>query len=223
MKTINNELPKVIYDEARFNEAVTTICNDVESQSNKAIKSLKAHFKGEIDNNIESLNTFANEALFQSFLKDAKQSYIGAIRFLPDSEKERIDTLYNNLYDTCIDSVRTLQRLFALPYHLSYDGTSLTADKDEISKKIKPNFVVNLTDEQREYFRLMANTVNALNTMNDFEERHNYVRFSFSGINSLSRLGYFRKVSPMVFYQSFNETHFIDALKNGTIGKERDD
>jgi hypothetical protein len=53
--------------------------------------------------------------------------------------------------------------------------------------------------------------------------KHGFVKFSYSGINSLSRLGYFRKVLPMSFYQKFDEQHFIDALKNGTLGVEKDD
>jgi hypothetical protein len=28
---------------------------------------------------------------------------------------------------------------------------------------------------------------------------------------------------PMSFYQKFDEQHFIDALKNGTLGVEKDD
>lgn len=222
MKKINTELEKIIYDEQRFNDAVTTICNDVESQSSKAIETLRKHFGDEITNDIDSLHTFSDEARFREFIKSARASYINAVKFLPTEEKNRIYAMYDDLYDSCIDSVKCLQRLFKLPYSLHYDGTSLSIDEKEVAKKIRPNFVVNISDEQREYFRLMANTVNSLNAMHDFEERHNYVRFSFNGINNLSRLGYFRKVAPMVFYQSFDETHFIDALKNGTIGVEKD-
>jgi hypothetical protein len=49
------------------------------------------------------------------------------------------------------------------------------------------------------------------------------VQFSYNGINQLSKYGYFRKVNPMPFYQKFDEQHFIDALKNGTLGVEKDD
>lgn len=222
MKTINAELEKIIYDEARFKDAVQTIVSDVLSQSTTAIKKLKANFEGEIDSNVESLKIFADEALFQTFLDNAKQSYLGAIKFIPDTEKSRITAMYDNLYDTCIDSVRTLQRLFKLPYSLHYDGTSLSVDEKEVSKKIKPNFEIKLSDEEREYYSLVAGVVNSLNAMNDFEEQHNYVKFSYNGINRINQFGFFQKVAPMAFYMNFTEATFLAALRGGTLGVEKD-
>ncbi len=116
-----------------------------------------------------------------------------------------------------------LQRLFKLPYKLEYDGKRLTANRDEISKAIRPNFKIEISEDERKYFSRVANVVNSLQEMNDFEKSHGYVQFSYNGINQLSKYGYFRKVNPMPFYQKFDEQHFIDALKNGTLGVEKDD
>jgi hypothetical protein len=223
MKTIKTELEKVIYDERRFNEAVKTICVDIENQSTAAIKTLRTNFASEITPEIDSLHTFSDEALFKAFIHSALESYIGAVRFMPDSEKNRINTLYDNLYSTCIDSVKSLQSLFALPYHLTYNGTSLLADKEEVSKKIRPNFIVELSAEERAYYSLTAEVVNALNAMHEFEEKHGYIQFSFNGINSLSRYGYLRKVNAMSFYQTFTPTIFVESIKTGTLGPEKDD
>lgn len=222
MEKICNELEKIIYDEQSFNDAVTTLCQDIKSQSAKAIETLKNNFNSEITNDIKSLSTFADEAKFKSFIEDARNSYLSAIKFLPDSEKSRINLMYDNLYSACIDSVKSLQKLFANGYELTYDGLCLTVSEDEVSEKIHSNFVVNLTEDERQYFTLMANAVNALNDMLAFEQSHGYIQFSFNGINQLSKYGYFRKVNPMSFYQNFNVEHFIDSIKNGTIGVEKD-
>jgi hypothetical protein len=142
---------------------------------------------------------------------------------MPDGEKSRINTMYDNLYDTCIGAVKDLQRLFSLPYRLDYDGKKLVANRDEVSEAIRDNFKVELSEDERKYYGLVANVVNALNEMHDFEIKHGYMKFSYDGINQLSKYGYFRKVNPMPFYQKFDEQHFIDALKNGTLGVEKDD
>lgn len=222
MEKISNELEKTIYDEVSFNDAVSTLCQDVKAQSAKAIEVLKSNFGTEISNDIKSLSTFADAAKFKTFIEDARNSYLSAIKFLPDTEKSRINEMYDNLYSTCIDSVKSLQKLFANGYELSYDGLCLTVNEDEVAEKIRPNFVVNLTEDERQYFTLMANTANALADMLDFEKSHGYVQFSYSGINQLSKYGYFRKVNPMSFYQTFSVEHFIDSIKNGTIGVEKD-
>jgi hypothetical protein len=142
---------------------------------------------------------------------------------MPECERQRVNRVYDNLYDTCIGAVRDLQRLFKLPYQLEYDGKRLTANRDEISKAIRPNFKIEISEEERKYYGLVSNVVNALDAMHDFEIKHGYMKFSYDGINQLSKYGYFRKVNPMPFYQKFDEQHFVDALKNGTMGVERDD
>jgi hypothetical protein len=223
MEKISNKLENEIFDERAFEDAVSSLLNDVSNVSSKAISTLKDNFKDEITGDIKSLTTFANEDLFAKFIDDAKKSYIHAVKFVPESEKNRIEAMYNSIFDNCINAVKDLQRLFGMGYHLKFDGDKLSADKEEISSKIRPNFLIDLSPEQRQYFTLMANAVNALNEMLAFEKEHGYVQFSFNGINSLSKYGYFRKVLPMSFYQKFDEQHFIDALKNGTLGVEKDD
>jgi hypothetical protein len=116
-----------------------------------------------------------------------------------------------------------LQRLFKLPYKLEYDGKLVDRNRDEMSEAIRDNFKVELSEDERKYYGLVANVVNALDAMHDFEIKHGYMKFSYDGINQLSKYGYFRKVNPMPFYQKFDEQHFVDALKNGTMGVERDD
>jgi hypothetical protein len=220
---ISNELSENIIDEQRFYEALNTLVNDIENVSSRAISIIRDNFKDEVNDTVESLTVFSNEAKFKSFIEDARNSYLSAIKYIPDTEKARINGIYDNLYDTCIGAVKDLQRLFKLPYKLEYDGKRLTANRDEISKAIRPNFKIEISEDERKYFSRVANVVNSLQEMNDFEKSHGYVQFSYNGINQLSKYGYFRKVNPMPFYQKFDEQHFIDALKNGTLGVERDD
>jgi hypothetical protein len=220
---ISNKLPEVIIDEQRFDEALNTLMNDIENVSSRAISILRDNFQSEINDSIESLTTFSDTDKFKAFIEDARQSYLNAVHFMPEDERQRVNRIYDNLYDTCIGAVRDLQRLFKLPYKLEYDGKQLTANRDEVSEAIQVNFKVELSEDERKYYGLVANVVNALNEMLAFEKEHGYVQFSFNGINSLSKYGYFRKVLPMSFYQKFDEQHFIDALKNGTLGVEKDD
>jgi hypothetical protein len=223
MEKISNKLENEIFDERAFEDAVSSLLNDVSNVSSKAISTLKDNFKDEITGDIKSLTTFANEDLFAKFIDDAKKSYIHAVKFVPESEKNRIEAMYNSIFDNCINAVKDLQRLFGMGYHLKFDGEKLSADKEEISSKIRPNFKVNFSDDERKYFGLVADVANSLSEMHDFEIKHGYMKFSYDGINQLSKYGYFRKVNPMPFYQKFDEQHFIDALKNGTLGVEKDD
>lgn len=219
---ISNKLNESIIDEQRFDEALNTLMNDIENVSSRAISVIKDNFKSEVNDTIESLTTFRDEAKFRTFIEDARQSYLNAVHFMPDAEKERVNAIYDNLYDTCIGAVRDLQRLFKLPYRLVYDGEKLVANRDELSKAIQGNFKVELSEDERKYYGLVANVVNSLQEMNDFEKSHGYIEFSYNGINSLSKYGYFRKQLPMPFYQKFDVQHYVDALKNGTMGIERD-
>jgi hypothetical protein len=161
MEKISNKLEAEIFDERAFEDAVTSLLDDISNVSSKAISTLKDNFKDEITGDIKSLTTFANEAKFKSFIEDARSSYLGAIRFIPDTEKQRINGMYDNLFESCIGAVRDLQRLFGMGYHLKFDGDKLSADKEEISSKIRPNFLIDLSPEQRQYYTLRANVVNA--------------------------------------------------------------
>jgi hypothetical protein len=223
MEKINAKLADEIFDERAFEDAVTSLLDDISNVSSKAISTLKDNFKDEITGDIKSLTTFANEDLFAKFIEDAKKSYIHAVKFVPDTEKQRIEAMYNSIFDNCINAVKDLQRLFGMGYHLKFDGDKLSADKEEISSKIRPNFLIDLSPEQREYFTLTADVVNALNVMHDFEKKHGYIEFSFDGVNSLNKFGYFRKVAPMPFYKNFDVENFINALKLGTMGIITDD
>jgi hypothetical protein len=157
---ISNELSENIIDEQRFNEALNTLMNDIENVSSRAISIIRDNFRSEINDSIESLAVFADEAKFKSFIEDARNSYLSAVKFMPDGEKSRINTMYDNLYDTCIGAVKDLQRLFSLPYRLDYDGKKLVANRDEVSEAIRDNFKVELSEDERKYFSLTANVVN---------------------------------------------------------------
>lgn len=220
---ISNELSENIIDEQRFYEALNTLVNDIENVSSRAISIIRDNFKDEVNDTVESLTVFSDEKKFQEFIEDARNSYLSAIKYIPDTERTRINAIYDNLYDTCIGAVKDLQRLFSLPYRLDYDGKKLVANRDEVSEAIQVNFKVELSEDERKYYGLVANVVNALNEMQAFEKEHGYIQFSFNGINQLSKCGYFRKVLPMSFYQKFDIQHYVDALKNGTMGVERDD
>jgi hypothetical protein len=220
---ISNKLSETIIDQVRFDEALNTLVNDIENVSSRAISIMREHFKDEVNDTVESLTTFSNTDKFKAFIEDARQSYLNAVHFMPECERQRVNRVYDNLYDTCIGAVKDLQRLFSLPYRLDYDGKKLVANRDEVSEAIRDNFKVELSEDERTYFSLTADVVNSLDAMHDFEVKHGFVKFSYSGINSLSRLGYFRKVLPMSFYQKFDIQHYVDALKNGTMGVERDD
>jgi hypothetical protein len=221
MKKINTELPKVIINEQALSEAVKTLCSDIEHQSMNAISTLRKSFDNEISNDIESLKSFVNEGNFKAFLKDAETSYLGK-KFLPSEERERVKTMFEELYSKNIDSIRTLNRIFDLPYSLTYDGSKITLDSAEVEKVIRKNFEIKLSETERTYFGLIADVVNSLNAMHDFETKHGYIEFSFNGINRLSRLGFFRKVMPMAFYKDFSEEKYMAALRGGTIGKDKD-
>lgn len=223
MEKINAKLADEIFDERAFEDAVSSLLNDVSNVSSKAISTLKDNFKDEITGDIKSLTTFANEDLFAKFIDDAKKSYIHAVKFVPESEKNRIEAMYNSIFDNCINAVKDLQRLFGMGYHLKFDGEKLSADKEEISSKIRPNFKVNFSDDERKYFGLVADVANSLSEMHDFEKKHGYIEFSYNGRNALSRFGYFRRIAPMSFYEKFDLESFVNALKVGDIGKDRDD
>jgi hypothetical protein len=223
MEKISNKLENEIFDERAFEDAVTSLLDDISNVSSKAISTLKDNFKDEITGDIKSLTTFANEDLFAKFIEDAKKSYIHAVKFVPESEKNRIEAMYNSIFDNCINAVKDLQRLFGMGYHLKFDGEKLSADKEEISSKIRPNFKVNFSDDERKYFGLVADVANSLSEMHDFEKKHGYIEFSYDGVNSLNKFGYFRKVAPMPFYKNFDVENFINALKLGTMGIITDD
>ena len=179
---ISNKLSETIIDQVRFDEALNTLMNDIENVSARAISIIRDNFKDMVNDTIESLTTFSNTDKFKAFIEDARQSYLNAVHFMPECERQRVNRVYDNLYDTCIGAVRDLQRLFKLPYQLEYDGKRLTANRDEISKAIRPNFKIEISEEERKYYGLVSNVVNALDAMHDFEIKHGYMKFSYDEI-----------------------------------------
>jgi hypothetical protein len=103
--------------------------------------------------------------------------------------------------------VKDLQRLFSLPYRLDYDGKKLVANRDEVSEAIQVNFKVELSEDERKYYGLVANVVNALNEMQDFEKEHGYVQFSYMELI----------VEPSTDISAkFCQCHFTKNLTNNT-------
>jgi hypothetical protein len=89
MEKINAKLADEIFDERAFEDAVSSLLDDISNVSSKAISTLKDNFKDEITGDIKSLTTFANEDLFAKFIEDAKKSYIHAVKFVPETEKKQ--------------------------------------------------------------------------------------------------------------------------------------
>jgi hypothetical protein len=108
--------------------------------------------------------------------------------FMPFEERDRINRMYDDLHNACIDAVKILQKLFKLPYDLKYDGIKLVPDKSVIEKEIRKNFIVPLTDEQREYFTLIASVHNAIADLNQYETEHKLNEFSVRGYSDISNV-----------------------------------
>jgi hypothetical protein len=220
MKKIECELSKTIYDEVAFNDAVSTLIADITTVSSRAIKVLRDKFSDKITDDISSLQTFADVEKFEDFINTAHDSYINAVSYMPFSEKDRINRLYKELHDGCISFVRDLQRIFALGYSLTFDGTKLIPDKSLIEKNIKKNFIVPLTDEQRAYYTKIAAVHNAIADLNQYETEHKLNEFSVRGYSDI-KFGIYKKIEPFPYFLKFDEAHFIDSIKGGVFfGKE---
>lgn len=219
MEKINAELGKVVCDELAFNDAVATMITDITTVSSRAIKVLREHFKDEITDDEATLCTFADTAKFEDFISTSRDSYLGNIKFVPFEEKDRVCRLYQELHDTCISFVKDLQRLYGLGYTLQYDGAKLIPNKTEIEKNIKKNFIVPLTDEKREYYRLLASVRNSIADLNQFEQEHKLNEFSVRGYSDI-RFGLYKNIKPYSFLLNFNEANYIDGLKTGMFFSE---
>jgi hypothetical protein len=219
MEKINTELSKVVYDEPTFADAVDTLINDITRQSANAIKILRERFTDEITDDVKSLERFSDVAKFEDFINDARTSYIANVVYLPFEEKDRINRMYDDLHNGCIDAVRILQKLFQLPYDLKYDGIKLVPDKSVIEKEIRKNFIVPLTDEQREYFTLIAAVHNAIADLNQYETEHKLNEFSVRGYSDI-KFGIYKKIEPFPYFLKFDEANYIDGLKTGMFFNE---
>jgi hypothetical protein len=219
MEKINAELGKVVCDELAFNDAVATMITDITTVSSRAIKVLREHFKDEVTDDEATLCTFADTAKFEDFISTSRDSYLGNIKFVPFEEKDRVCRLYQELHDTCISFVKDLQRLYGLGYTLQYDGAKLIPDKAEIEKEIRKNFIVPLTDEQREYFTLIAAVHNAIADLNQYETEHKLNEFSVRGYSDI-KFGIYKKIEPFPYFLKFDEANYIDGLKTGMFFNE---
>lgn len=216
MKKIITELDKVVYDEPTFADAVDTLINDIKRQSANAIKILRERFKDEITEEVETLDTFSDVAKFEDFINDARTSYVNNVTFMPFEEKDRINRMYDDLRNACIDAVKILQKLFQLPYDLKYDGIKLVPDKSLIEKEIRKNFVVSLSDEQREYYTKIAAVHNAITDLNQFEDSHKLNLFSEHGYSDI-RYGIYKQIKPFDYFVNFDDRRYIDSVKGGVF------
>src|SRR5574344_1904812 len=216
MKKISTEVTKVVYDEPAFADAVDTLINDISRQSTNAIKILRERFKDEITDDVKTLDTFSDVAKFENFINDARTSYIANVTFMPFEERDRINRMYDDLRNGCIDAVKILEKLFKLPYHLTYDGIKLNPDKSRIEKEIRKNLIVPLTDEQREYFAKLASVHNAIADLNQFEDSHKLNLFSEHGYSDI-RYGIYKQIKPFDYFVNFDDRRYIDSVKRGVF------
>jgi hypothetical protein len=216
MKKISTELEKIVYDEPTFADAVDTLINDITRQSTNAIKILRERFTDEITDDVKSLERFSDVAKFEDFINDARTSYIANVTFMPFEERDRINRMYDDLRNGCIDAVKILAKLFKLPYNLIYDGTRLIPNKTEIEKNIKKNFIVSLTDEQREYYTKLAAVHNAISELNQFEDSHKLNLFSEHGYSDI-RYGIYKQIKPFDYFVNFDDRRYINSIKGGVF------
>ena len=216
MKKISTELTKVVYDEPAFADAVDTLITDISRQSTNAIKILRKRFKDEITDDVKTLDTFSDVAKFEDFINDARTSYVNNVTFMPFEEKDRINRMYDDLRNACVDAVKILEKLFKLPYDLKYDGAKLVPDKSVIEKEIRKNFIVPLTDEQREYFAKLASVHNAIADLNQFEDSHKLNLFSEHGYSDI-RYGIYKQIKPFDYFVNFDDRRYIDSVKRGVF------
>jgi hypothetical protein len=216
MEKINAELGKVVCDELAFNDAVDTLINDITRQSANAIKILRERFKDEITDDVKSLERFSDVAKFEDFINDARTSYVNNVTFMPFEERDRINRMYDDLRNACVDAVKILAKLFQLPYDLKYDGIKLVPDKSVIEKEIRKNFIVPLTDEQREYFTLIASVHNAIADLNQYETEHKLNEFSVRGYSDI-RYGIYKQIKPFDYFVNFDDRRYINSIKGGVF------
>jgi len=216
MKKISTEPEKIVYDEPTFADAVDTLINDIKRQSANAIKILRERFTDEITDDVKSLERFSDVAKFEDFINDARTSYTNAVTFMPFEERDRINRMYDDLRNGCIDAVKILAKLFKLPYNLIYDGTRLIPNKTEIEKNIKKNFIVSLTDEQREYYTKLASVHNAIADLNQFEDSHKLNLFSEHGYSDI-RYGIYKQIKPFDYFVNFDDRRYINSIKGGVF------
>jgi hypothetical protein len=216
MKKISTELEKIVYDEPTFADAVDTLINDITRQSTNAIKILRERFKDEITDDVKSLERFSDVAKFEDFINDARTSYVNNVTFMPFEERDRINRMYDDLRNACVDAVKILAKLFQLPYDLKYDGIKLVPDKSVIEKEIRKNFIVPLTDEQREYFTLIASVHNAIADLNQYETEHKLNEFSVRGYSDI-RYGIYKQIKPFDYFVNFDDRRYINSIKGGVF------
>lgn len=216
MKKISTELEKVVYDEPAFADTVDTLINDITRQSVNAIKILRERFTDEITGDVKSLERFSDVPKFEDFINDARTSYVNNVTFMPFEEKDRINRMYDDLRNACVDAVKILAKLFKLPYDLKYDGAKLVPDKSVIEKEIRKNFIVPLTDEQREYYTKLAAVHNAISELNQFEDSHKLNLFSEHGYSDI-RYGIYKQIKPFDYFVNFDDRRYINSIKGGVF------
>jgi hypothetical protein len=99
---------------------------------------------------------------------------------------------------------------------LKYDGIKLVPDKSVIEKEIRKNFIVPLTDEQREYFTLIASVHNAIADLNQYETEHKLNEFSVRGYSDI-RYGIYKQIKPFDYFVNFDDRRYINSIKGGVF------
>jgi hypothetical protein len=213
----NFELPKVIIDEKKLKDGTDSLFTEIVVSSQKAIEFLKGKFPKEITTDISSLDTFRDAEKLRLFLIDAQQSYTGG-KYLPAEEYKRIVTMFSDLYQECLPFVHTLDNIFSKGFTLSFDGERLSASREEIEKKIRKNFIINLSETEREYYTQIGKVVEAIDELAAFENDNGLKPFAWTGTMKMSELGAMGRLLPMQLYEGFSLEKFVNALHNKYIG-----
>ena len=176
-----------------------------------AISKLRKYFE---ITTIDDLRKYGKLSYLSSYMEESEKEYLGG-KFVPKPERERIHAQYVEILTDLSDSCNVIENAFNMPFKVSFDGTQLIADEDEIRAHFEQKYYTELTEDDCTYYNVLSKVFCALDESDKWEREHSYYNYTRLGAPINSR--------DFNIYSMWQRSEFsADAFRNmigGLLGK----
>lgn len=121
----------------------------------------------------------ANEGAFRDWIDKQYTQRMAGINFVPTEERNRILTIYNDLYSLLLDDVSELRRMRREKLPVVADGDSIAVDMDKVDEMANKAATTKVSGTKiQQYWDEVQKVLTAMADLRDFETKNGLPSFA---------------------------------------------
>lgn len=216
------------------NSVDTALKTAIEHEFMKAQDSLNKSVKNLLRLGVELSNPETLKAVSPEWLREyitkGKEKFLSSSPFIPSDLRKEIEEKYEKVYKEALPDASNIEGVLSrYPFTLRATGKAYEPflfDEVEVDKETTKRATYTFDEAQKEYYSLLVNLGDTLNSLSEWEEAHHYLNFAVGG--TISNLG--NGVALREHFQDFftnrdrkkvevDRDTFLKLLKSGSIGE----